>query len=110
MSDGIDVVAVAAPPGASEDVTRALMSRARQKGCVLLPTTVWSGCDLVIELVERRWSGRHTNALRNQADQQRAVPVQPSPAMAKWWPPARPTPAGSPPWTHRLHTERCRHG
>lgn len=57
LVDGVDVVAVATPAGVSESTTRALMNRARQRGCVLIPTTAWHSGDLVIEMVERRWAG-----------------------------------------------------
>lgn len=57
LIDGVDLVVVAAPAQTSSTVTRALMSRARQKGCVLLPTTAWNGCDLAIERLDGRWSG-----------------------------------------------------
>ena len=59
LIDGIPIVAVRPPPGAvSDGVTRSLMARARQRGCVLLVLTAdWPSCDLTIELVERRWSG-----------------------------------------------------
>jgi hypothetical protein len=57
LIDGFDVVAVATPPGAADSAIRALMNRARQKGCVLLPTTPWSGCDLTMTLTGRKWTG-----------------------------------------------------
>jgi hypothetical protein len=56
LIDGLDVVAVTAPT-APQAVTRALMARARHRGCVLLPATAWPGCDLTVELVDRHWSG-----------------------------------------------------
>lgn len=59
LIDGIDIVVVAAPPGAPKQTTRALINRARQRGCVLIPTTAWPHSDLTIETVERRWVGLH---------------------------------------------------
>jgi hypothetical protein len=55
--DGVDIVVVATPPGAADRVTRALMHRARRKGAVLIPTTAWAGCDLVLTVTGRQWSG-----------------------------------------------------
>jgi hypothetical protein len=57
LIDGVDLVVVATPPGVAESVTRALMNRARQKRVVLVSTTVWAGCDLVIKLIDRNWTG-----------------------------------------------------
>lgn len=57
LIDGFDLVVVATPPGPAESVTRALMNRARQKRTVLVPTTSWAGCDLIIKLTGRSWSG-----------------------------------------------------
>ena len=56
LIDGLDLVVVAAPP-VTEATVRALSARARQKGAVLVPTTAWPGTDLVIEVIERRWTG-----------------------------------------------------
>jgi hypothetical protein len=57
LIDGMDLVVVAAPAGTASGVLRSLMARARQRGCVLIPTAHWPGCDLSIELAERRWQG-----------------------------------------------------
>ena len=57
LIDGVDIVVVATPPGVAESVTRALMNRARQKNVVLVPTTAWTGCDLVITVTGRKWTG-----------------------------------------------------
>jgi len=57
LIDGIDIVAIATPPGVPEVTTRALINRARQRGCVLLPTSPWAHSDLTIEVTERRWVG-----------------------------------------------------
>lgn len=57
LIDGVDLVAVATPPGTAESTTAALMDRARRRGCVLLPTSPWPRCDLTIELTGRRWVG-----------------------------------------------------
>jgi hypothetical protein len=74
LIDGVDVVAVAAPPG-GESATRALMNRARQRGCVLLATTSWPSCDLTIELTGRKWIGlgEGHGRLRHQEMTLRAV-------------------------------------
>jgi hypothetical protein len=55
--DGVDIVVVATPDNVADSVIRALMNRARQKGTVLIPTSAWTGCDLVITLTGRTWSG-----------------------------------------------------
>ena len=57
LIDGVDVVAVKPPAGVSEGVVRSLAARARQKGCVLLPTTPAPGADLTLEATGRRWHG-----------------------------------------------------
>ncbi|GAA3943127.1 hypothetical protein [Actinoplanes auranticolor] len=55
--DGVDIVVVATPDNVADSMIRALMNRARQKGTVLIPTSAWTGCDLVITLTGRTWSG-----------------------------------------------------
>jgi len=60
LIDGLDVVVIVTPPGTPEATTRALINRARQRGCVLIPTTSWAHCDLTIEVTERRWVGLHS--------------------------------------------------
>jgi hypothetical protein len=57
LIDGVDVVAVQPPPGVTEGVLRSVSARARQKGCVLLPTRAWSGADLTLEATGQRWHG-----------------------------------------------------
>lgn len=56
LIDGFDVV-VAASSAVAVGTARALMARARQRGCVLIPTSPWPGCDVTVEVVERRWLG-----------------------------------------------------
>ena len=60
LIDGVDLVVIVTPPGTPEATTRALINRARQRGCVLIPTTSWAHCDLTIEVTERRWVGLHS--------------------------------------------------
>ncbi len=57
LIDGIDLVVVAAPAPAADRTVRALAARARQRGCVIVPTSGWPGSDLVIEATDRRWTG-----------------------------------------------------
>jgi hypothetical protein len=33
------------------------MARARERGCVLVPTRAWPGCDLTLRLAGRQWYG-----------------------------------------------------
>jgi hypothetical protein len=50
LIDGIDLVVVGTPAGGVPEATaRALMTRARQRGSVLLTTTAWPNCDVAIE-------------------------------------------------------------
>jgi hypothetical protein len=51
------VVVIATPPGVPEATTRALINRAKQRGCVLIPTTRWPQCDLTTEVTDRHWVG-----------------------------------------------------
>lgn len=57
LVDGLDAVVVATPADVPAGTARALMGRAQQRGCVLIPTGRWPGCDLTLELVGRRWRG-----------------------------------------------------
>ncbi|MFF0378661.1 hypothetical protein [Actinoplanes missouriensis] len=57
LIDGVDVVAVQPPPGAAEGVLKSLSARARQKGCVLLPTKPWAGAELTLDVTGRHWHG-----------------------------------------------------
>lgn len=57
LIDGVDLVVVATAPGVPEATTRALMARARQRGCVLIPTSPWPHSDLVIERISQNWTG-----------------------------------------------------
>ena len=68
LIDGIDLVVVAAPAGVADGTVRSLQARARQRGAVLLPVTVWPGADVVIEATSRRWEGvgRGHGRLRRQ--------------------------------------------
>ncbi|GGM22572.1 hypothetical protein ACFFX1_11050 [Dactylosporangium sucinum] len=57
LVDGLDVVAVAAPAEVPAATARSLMARARQRRCVLISTRAWPGCDVSLEVVQRRWFG-----------------------------------------------------
>ncbi|GAA3948087.1 hypothetical protein [Actinoplanes auranticolor] len=95
--DGVDIVVVTTPPTAADNVTRALINRARQKGTVLIPTSAWAGNDLAITLTSRTWSGLRQGhgRLRNQqttlraagrgrAARPRTVTVAMPPHQAEW--------------------------
>lgn len=56
LIDGVDLVVVQPPAGTPEGIVRALSSRARQKGCVLIPTRSLPGVDLTLHAVTR-WHG-----------------------------------------------------
>lgn len=57
LLDGLDVVIVATPTDVPAGTARSLMARARQRNAVIITTRPWPGCDVTIELVERRWHG-----------------------------------------------------
>ncbi len=58
LLDGVDLVVVAAPPGAvSAQVAARLTARARQRGGVLIPVGAWPGTDLTLEVVGGAWQG-----------------------------------------------------
>lgn len=57
LIDGLDLVAVATPAEMAPGMARVLMARARQRGCVLVTTRPWPGCDLILEAGEHRWRG-----------------------------------------------------
>jgi hypothetical protein len=57
LIDGIDIVIVATPADVPATTARPLMARARQRGCVLVPTRVWPSCDLTLRLAGRQWYG-----------------------------------------------------
>lgn len=57
LLDGVDLVVVQAPAGVSDGVIRSLQARARQRGSVLIPTTAWSGADVVLTATSRQWHG-----------------------------------------------------
>ena len=99
LLDGVDLVVVATPGGVADGTVRSLQARARQRGAVLIPTSVWPGCDVVIEVAARRWEGlgqgrwrlrrQHLElraAGRGRAAQPRtaAVTVPPHQAELRW--------------------------
>jgi len=57
LLDGLDVVIVATPTDVPAGIARSLMARARQRNAVIITTRPWLGCDVTVELVERRWHG-----------------------------------------------------
>ncbi len=57
LLDGLDVVIVATPTEVPAGTARSLMARARQRSAVIITTRPWPGCDVTIEVVERRWHG-----------------------------------------------------
>ena len=57
LIDGVDLVVVATPSEVPAATARSVMARARQRGCVLIPTRPWPGCDLTVRLVDRQWYG-----------------------------------------------------
>jgi hypothetical protein len=56
LLDGVDMLVVHAPESA-DGVLRSLQARARDRGCVLVPTRAWPNSDLVLERTARRWTG-----------------------------------------------------
>lgn len=56
LIDAVAMVVVTAPDPADK-VIRSLQARARERGCVLIPTTPWPGSDLVLERTSVRWTG-----------------------------------------------------
>lgn len=57
LLDGVDVVIVSTPTDVPAGTARSLMARARQRGAVIITTRPWPGCDVTIQVVERRWHG-----------------------------------------------------
>ncbi|GGM12248.1 hypothetical protein [Nakamurella endophytica] len=59
LADGMDVIAVAAPPGGftAPARLRVLAGRLRQRGVVLLVAGAWPGADLVLRTRITGWSG-----------------------------------------------------
>jgi hypothetical protein len=51
------------------------MARARARGCVLIPTQAWPGCDLTLDVITRTWVGlgQGRGRLRHQNVTLRAV-------------------------------------
>lgn len=57
LVDGVDMVAVAASGPVAEGTVRTLQARAREKGCVLVPTSQWPAASTTLKVTERRWEG-----------------------------------------------------
>jgi hypothetical protein len=57
LIDGLDLIVVAASGSVQDGDARALMARARRRGCVLVPTRPWPGCDLMLSAGSSRWCG-----------------------------------------------------
>lgn len=56
LIDGMDLIVVTVPDPAAGTI-RSLQARARERGCVLLPTRPWPGSDLVMERTAVEWAG-----------------------------------------------------
>jgi hypothetical protein len=56
LVDGVDMVVLTVPDPAA-GIVRSLQARAREKGCVLVPTGRWPGSDLVVERTAVEWAG-----------------------------------------------------
>jgi hypothetical protein len=56
LIDGVDMVVLTVPDPAA-GIVRSLQARAREKGCVLVPTGRWPGSDLVVERTAVEWAG-----------------------------------------------------
>jgi hypothetical protein len=56
LIDGVDLV-VLTVPDPTAGIVRSLQARAREKGCVLVPTGRWPGSDLVMERTAVEWAG-----------------------------------------------------
>lgn len=56
LIDGVDLVVLTVPDPAAGLVS-SLQARAREKGCVLVPTGRWLGSDLVMECATVEWAG-----------------------------------------------------
>lgn len=46
LVDGLDIVVVATPADVPVGIVKSMTARARRRGCVLVPTTPWPGCDV----------------------------------------------------------------
>lgn len=57
LSDGVDVIAAAAPPDVPPARQRVLTGRLRQRGTVLLVSGRWPGADMTLTVTGVRWSG-----------------------------------------------------
>jgi hypothetical protein len=57
LIDGVDMVAVQVPVPVSDATIRSLQARAREKGCVLVPTTRWPAANVTLQVTGRRWEG-----------------------------------------------------
>ncbi|MEV4212569.1 hypothetical protein [Micromonospora sp. NPDC049662] len=88
LIDGVDMVVLAPPAQVADGTARALASRARRTGAVLITTRPWVGCDVRLRVAGPRWHGlaegrgrlRHAEAVvtsvgRGAASQQREVRI-----------------------------------
>ncbi|MFI5895668.1 hypothetical protein ACIA5D_36790 [Actinoplanes sp. NPDC051513] len=57
LIDGVDLVAVGVPGPVADGTVRSLQARAREKGCVLVPTSRWPAANTTLEVTGRRWEG-----------------------------------------------------
>jgi hypothetical protein len=97
LIDGLDLIIVATSGPVQDGIARVLMARARRRGCVLVPTRPWPGCDLVLSAGPSRWYGLGTGrgrlrlqettvttAGRGRAEQPRTTLLQlPPPSIVK---------------------------
>ncbi len=56
LIDGVELIVVNMPDVAEKTV-RSLQARARQRGAVLIPTSAWPTCDVVITATGQQWAG-----------------------------------------------------
>jgi hypothetical protein len=57
LIDGVALVAIGVPGPVPEGTARSLQARAREKGCVLVPTSRWPAANVTLEVTARRWEG-----------------------------------------------------
>jgi hypothetical protein len=57
LIDGVALVAVEVAGPVADGTVRSLQARAREKGCILVPTTRWPAANVTLEVTGRRWEG-----------------------------------------------------
>jgi len=73
LVDGLDVVLVGPDAALTEGDRRRLGARARDRGAVLLSSTVWPGANVVLTAASQRWSGAEDGAGRLRAHELRVT-------------------------------------